>query len=64
MKDYKTILDQYDIKYRKGTPEEVEESIQKLDEIMEKVFSFMDNWFEKKLIEEISHYPEVNEIDK
>lgn len=64
MEDYKKILDQYGIKYHKGTPEEVEESIQKLDEIMEKVFSLMDNWFEGKLIKEISHYKEVDELMK
>lgn len=61
MEDYKKILDQYGIKYRNGTPEEVEESIQKLDAIVEKIFSLMDDWFEEKLIKEISHYKEVDE---
>ena len=39
--DYKTILDQYGIKYHSGTPEEVEESIQKLDTIFEEWLSSM-----------------------
>ena len=41
MKDYKKILDQYGIKYHNGTPEEVEECIQKLDIIFEEWLSSM-----------------------
>ena len=36
--DYKEILDSYGIKYRKGTPEEVDASIKNMDKIFHSMF--------------------------
>ena len=36
--DYKEILDSYGIKYRQGTPEEVDASIKNMDKIFNSVF--------------------------
>ncbi len=33
-------------------------------QVIEEIFKLMDNWFIAKLIDDISHYPEVNEILK
>jgi len=32
--------------------------------LIEEIFKLMDNWFIAKLIDDISHYPEVNKILK
>ena len=38
MRNYKEILDDYNIKYHKGTSEEIEEGIKQIDEIFAKLF--------------------------
>ena len=41
MKDYKEILDEYDIKYHKGNSEEVDQGIKNLDKIFEEWINSM-----------------------
>ena len=41
MKDYKEILDEYDIKYHKGNSEEVDQGIKNLDKIFEEWLNSM-----------------------
>ena len=41
MKDYKEILDEYDIKYHKGNSEEVNQGIENLDKIFEEWINSM-----------------------
>ena len=31
-------------------------------QIIEEIFTLMDDWFEEKLIDDISNYPEINKI--
>lgn len=69
MKDYKEILDEYDIKYHKGNSEEVDQGIKNLDQIFEEWLSSMrdptpEEWDHiNNYIESISRPTGINIFD-
>lgn len=69
MKDYKEILDEYDIKYHKGNSEEVNQGIENLDKIFKEWLSSMrdptpEEWDHiNKYIESISIDTGINIFD-
>ncbi len=69
MKDYKEILDKYDIKYHKGTPEEVDNGLKNIDKIFKEWLSSMrdptpEEWDHiNNYIESISRPTGINIFD-
>ena len=69
MKDYKEILDEYDIKYHKGNSEEVNQGIENLDKIFKEWLSSMrdptpEEWDHiNNYIESISRPTGINIFD-
>ena len=69
MKDYKEILDEYDIKYHKGNSAEINQGIENLDKIFEEWLSSMrdptpEEWNSiNNYIESISHPTGINIFD-